>query len=141
MTIRVLGVLGVIASMFAAACSQGAPGDVDSGRDGTATIQADQAQESTDDAPESTDDAPESIDDAQESTDHALASIDDAPESTGEVQQGQEVLNKYMLCYRIAFTTTKFACQYKHHMPVEYCTLLAEGTARTLCKPLIGVTG
>ncbi len=127
MTIRVLGVLGVISSMFAAACSQGAPGDVDSGSDGTATIQADQALESTDDALESTDDA--------------LASIDDAPESTGEVQQGQEVLNKYMLCYRIAFTTTKFACQYKHHMPVEYFTLLAEGTARTLCKPLIGVTG
>ena len=87
MTIRVLGVLGVIASMFVAACSQGAPGDADSGSDGTATIQADQALESIDDASASTDDGLASIDDAPES-------IDDVSESTGEVQQGQEVLNK-----------------------------------------------
>ena len=98
MTIRVLEILGVSASMFAAACSQGAPGGVDSGSDETATIQAGQALESTDEA--STD--------ALESTDEALASIKDALESTGEVQQAQEVLNKYMLCYRIAFTSTKF---------------------------------
>ena len=59
----------------------------------------------------------------------------------GKFNRGKKCsINKYMICYRIAFTTTKFACQYKHHMPVEYCTLLAEGTARTLCKPLIGVS-
>jgi hypothetical protein len=116
MTIRVLGLLGVIASMCAASCAQGAPEDVSS--EGTAT-QADQALESTD---------------------NASASTGEALESTGEVQQSQEVLNKYLVCYRIAFTTTKFACQYKHKMPADYCTLLAEATARTVCKPLLGVT-
>ena len=143
MTIRVLGVL--IASMFAASCSQGAPGDVSS--EGTAT-QADQvlestgeALESTNDALESTGEALESTNDALESTGEALESTNDALESTGEAQQAQEVLDKYQLCYKIAFHSTKFACRYKHHLPDDYCTLLAEATARTVCKPLIGVTG
>jgi hypothetical protein len=121
MTIRVLGVL--IASMFAASCSQGAAGDVSS--EGTAT-QADQVMESTGEALESTNDA-------AESTGEAL-------ESTGEAQQAQEVLNKYQICYQIAFHSTKFACKFKHHLPDDYCTLLADATARTVCKPLIGVT-
>ncbi len=136
MTIRVLGVL--IASMLAASCSQGAPGDVSS--EGTAT-QADQVLESTGEALESTGEVLESTGDALESTGEALESTNDALELTGEAQQAQEVLDKYQLCYKIAFHSTKFACKYKHHLPDDYCTLLAEATARTVCKPLIGVTG
>ena len=123
MTIRALG---VIASMLAVSCSQGAPGDVDSSSEGTATIQADQALEPTGEALEPTGDA--------------LESTGDALESTGEAQQAQEVLNKYLVCYRIAFNATKLACTSKG-MPRDYCHYLAEATARTLCRPLLGVTG